>query len=162
MSTSGTDFLVSLRPDRCAGRPRAILAVFGPRVRPDLPGRAVGSPGATPCLSTRIPVQGARPCQSEPLRDKSIVVTGVTGQVAEPVAVALAKENQVVGAARFRDEAARQRLEAAGVRCVPIDLASGDVAGLPADADYVDQLRRVQDQRLGRATSRPTAAAWPG
>jgi nucleoside-diphosphate-sugar epimerase len=74
---------------------------------------------------------------SEPLRDKTIVVTGVTGQVAEPVAMALAQQNQVVGAARFRDETARQRLEAAGVRCVPIDLATGDVGGLPADADYV-------------------------
>ncbi len=40
----------------------------------------------------------------EPLRGKSIVVTGVTGQVAEPVAMALAKENEVVGAARFKDE----------------------------------------------------------
>ncbi len=73
----------------------------------------------------------------EPLRGKSIVVTGVTGQVAEPVAVALARDNQVVGAARFRDEAARHRLEGAGVRCVPIDLSTGDVADLPADADYV-------------------------
>jgi UDP-glucuronate 4-epimerase len=73
----------------------------------------------------------------EPLRDKSIVVTGVTGQVAEPVAVALAQENQVVGAARFRDKSARRRLEEAGVRCVPIDLLTGDVGGLPADADYV-------------------------
>jgi nucleoside-diphosphate-sugar epimerase len=43
----------------------------------------------------------------------------------------------VIGAARFRDPAARQRLEAAGVRCVPIDLVHGDVAALPADADYV-------------------------
>ena len=74
---------------------------------------------------------------SAPLQDKTIVITGVTGQVAEPVAMSLAKENQVVGAARFKDESARQRLEAAGVRCVPIDLASGDVGGLPADADYV-------------------------
>ena len=73
----------------------------------------------------------------EPLRDKTIVVTGVTGQVAEPVAVALAKENRVIGGARFRDEAARRRLEDAGVTCVPIDLLSGDVGGLPADADYV-------------------------
>ena len=72
-----------------------------------------------------------------PLRGKTIVVTGVTGQVGEPVALALAKENEVVGAARFRDQAARRRLEAAGVRCVPVDLAAGDVAGLPAGADYV-------------------------
>jgi nucleoside-diphosphate-sugar epimerase len=74
---------------------------------------------------------------SVPLEGKSIVVTGVTGQVAEPVAVALARDNQVVGAARFKDGAARARLEAAGVRCVPIDLARGDVGDLPADADYV-------------------------
>ena len=73
----------------------------------------------------------------EPLRDKSIVVTGVTGQVAEPVAMALAEDNQVVGAARFKDQAARDRLEEAGIRCVPIDLVTGDVGGLPADADYV-------------------------
>ncbi|MGH9080534.1 MAG: NAD-dependent epimerase/dehydratase family protein [Acidimicrobiales bacterium] len=72
-----------------------------------------------------------------PLEGKTIVVTGVTGQVAEPVAVALAVRNQVVGAARFRDAAARQRLEQAGVRCAAIDLATGDVGALPADADYV-------------------------
>jgi nucleoside-diphosphate-sugar epimerase len=71
------------------------------------------------------------------LQGKTIVVTGVTGQVAGPVAVALAADNQVIGAARFRDEQARARLEGAGVRCVPIDLATGDVSGLPADADYV-------------------------
>ena len=77
------------------------------------------------------------PMNSDELQGKTIVVTGVTGQVAEPVALALAKDNEVVGAARFRDAAARGRLEAAGVRCVPIDLETGDVAGLPADADYV-------------------------
>jgi UDP-glucuronate 4-epimerase len=71
------------------------------------------------------------------LDGRTIVVTGVTGQVAEPVAVALAGRNEVVGAARFNDEAARERLEAAGVRCVPVDLAAGDVGGLPADADVV-------------------------
>jgi nucleoside-diphosphate-sugar epimerase len=74
---------------------------------------------------------------SEPLRGRSIVVTGVTGQVAEPVAIALARDNEVVGAARFKDQHARGRLEEAGVRCVPIDLAAGDVGALPADADYV-------------------------
>jgi nucleoside-diphosphate-sugar epimerase len=68
---------------------------------------------------------------------KTIVITGATGQVAEPVAIALAADYEVVAGARFRDAAARDRLEAAGVRCVPIDLVSGDVAGLPSDADYV-------------------------
>jgi nucleoside-diphosphate-sugar epimerase len=72
-----------------------------------------------------------------PLRGKTVVVTGVTGQVAEPVALALAAENEVIGAARFKDQAARARLEEAGIRCIPIDLAAGDVSGLPRDADYV-------------------------
>jgi UDP-glucuronate 4-epimerase len=71
------------------------------------------------------------------LEGATVVVTGVTGQVAEPVAVALAAANEVIGAARFRDPAARERLEAAGVRCVPVDLEAKDVSGLPADADYV-------------------------
>jgi UDP-glucuronate 4-epimerase len=72
-----------------------------------------------------------------PLRGAKVVVTGATGQVGEPVARALAQENEVYGAARFHDVAARERLEAAGVRCVVIDLATGDVGALPADADHV-------------------------
>jgi nucleoside-diphosphate-sugar epimerase len=71
------------------------------------------------------------------LQGRKIVVTGVTGQVAGPVARALAKENQVYGAARFTDAGARTALEAEGVRCVRIDLAAGDVGDSPADADYV-------------------------
>lgn len=71
------------------------------------------------------------------LEGRKIVVTGATGQVAEPVAKLLARDNDVYGAARFTDDEARARLEAAGVTCVPIDLAAGDVADLPADADYV-------------------------
>lgn len=71
------------------------------------------------------------------LEGSKIVVTGVTGQVAEPVAKLLARNNEVYGAARFNDDESRARLEAAGVNCVKIDLAAGDVAGLPADADYV-------------------------
>jgi UDP-glucuronate 4-epimerase len=71
------------------------------------------------------------------LLGKTIVVTGVTGQVARPLAEALARDNRVVGAARFKDAVARAELEASGVECVPIDLVKGDVAGLPADADYV-------------------------
>lgn len=49
----------------------------------------------------------------------------------------MARDNEVIGAARFSDQAARSSLEAAGVQCVAIDLAAGDVADLPADADYV-------------------------
>ncbi|HWD56037.1 MAG TPA: NAD(P)-dependent oxidoreductase [Acidimicrobiales bacterium] len=73
----------------------------------------------------------------ESLLGQTIVVTGVTGQVARPLAQALAWDNRVVGAARFTDAAARAELEASGIECVPIDLVNGDVAGLPEDADYV-------------------------
>ena len=66
-----------------------------------------------------------------------VLVTGVTGQVAPPVALALAGDHEVWGAARFRDAEARSRLEAGGVRCVPVDLADGDFSALPDDFDAV-------------------------
>ncbi|HEX3948117.1 MAG TPA: NAD(P)-dependent oxidoreductase [Acidimicrobiales bacterium] len=74
-----------------------------------------------------------------PIEGCRIVVTGVTGQVAEPVALALARRggNEVYGAARFTDGAARRRLVDGGVHCIPVDLAAGQVDALPADADYV-------------------------
>ena len=77
------------------------------------------------------------PMSPDTLHGSTIVITGVTGQVARPLATALARDNRVIGAARFADAAARNELEAAGVECVPVDLVSGDVAGLPEDADYV-------------------------
>jgi nucleoside-diphosphate-sugar epimerase len=74
---------------------------------------------------------------TETFTDRTIVITGVTGQVARPLAVALAKGNRVVGAARFNDTAARDELRSKGVECVRVDLASGDLGNLPEDADYV-------------------------
>ncbi len=74
---------------------------------------------------------------TETLTGKRIVVTGVTGQVARPLALALAAQNTVFGAARFKDEDARSELERGGVQCVPVDLLAGDVSALPTDADYV-------------------------
>jgi len=73
----------------------------------------------------------------QPLQGAKVVVTGVTGQVAEPLACALARDNEVYGAARFHDPDARRRLESAGVRCVAVDLSAGEPTELPADADYV-------------------------
>jgi nucleoside-diphosphate-sugar epimerase len=66
-----------------------------------------------------------------------ILVTGATGQVALPVAEALASDNEVWAIARFTDKVARQRLEAAGVRCVTVDLVAGDLTELPDDFTYV-------------------------
>ena len=68
---------------------------------------------------------------------KKILITGLTGQVAFPVAVALVKTNEVWGAARFADVERRKELEAQGIRCVTIDLANPDFSELPGDFDYV-------------------------
>jgi len=71
------------------------------------------------------------------MKNQKILVTGPTGQVALPVSLALARENEVWGVARFTDAAARKRLEAGGVRCVAADLGSGEYGDLPRDFDYV-------------------------
>jgi nucleoside-diphosphate-sugar epimerase len=71
------------------------------------------------------------------MRGAKILITGPTSQVATPIAVALAADNEVWGIARFTNTAGREALEAAGVRCEPVNLASGDFSGIPTDFDYV-------------------------
>jgi UDP-glucuronate 4-epimerase len=66
-----------------------------------------------------------------------ILITGPTGQVASPIAQALAADNEVWGIARFTNAAAREALEKSGVRCEPVNLAAGEFGGLPSDFDYV-------------------------
>ena len=77
----------------------------------------------------------------------SIVITGVTGQVAETVATALAEQHEVTGLARFTDSAARERLEAAGVTCVPVDLVAADFDGVPTGVDALVNFAVVKTQR---------------
>ena len=76
-----------------------------------------------------------------------ILITGPTGQVATPVTLALAAENEVWGAARFSDGAARDQLESAGVTCVPVDLRSGEFSSLPTDFDYLINLAVAKSGR---------------
>ena len=66
-----------------------------------------------------------------------ILITGPTGQVASPIALALAAENEVWGIARFTNAEARNALEKSGVRCETVNLAAGDFTGIPTDFDYV-------------------------
>ncbi len=69
---------------------------------------------------------------------KRILVTGVTGWVAGPVAASLAaRGNTVFGAARFRDDAVRAKVVAAGVDPVTLDLTTDDFSAVPADLDLV-------------------------
>ena len=71
------------------------------------------------------------------MRGAKVLITGPTSQVATPIAVALAADNEVWGIARFSSAAGREGLEAAGVRCQTVNLAEGDFSGLPTDFDYV-------------------------
>jgi len=74
---------------------------------------------------------------SDLLKGKKILVTGLTGQVTYPVALALAKESDVWGIARFSDPEKKKSLESAGITCVTVDLAEADFSRLPNDFDYV-------------------------
>nr|WP_283247024.1 NAD-dependent epimerase/dehydratase family protein [Parafrankia sp. CH37] len=82
----------------------------------------------------------------------TILVTGVTGQVARPLAAALAREHTVYGAARFRDSGIRDVLTAAGVRCVPVNLVTAGrdgLAALPEQVDHVLHFGVVKSNRWG-------------
>jgi nucleoside-diphosphate-sugar epimerase len=74
------------------------------------------------------------------LKNEKILITGPTGQIAFPMAVELAKDNEVWGIARFRDESKRQRLESLGIKTRPVDLANPDFRELPDDFTYVIHL----------------------
>ena len=74
---------------------------------------------------------------SNDLSGRKVLITGPTGQVAEPVTRALARDNDVWGVARFSDPEARARLEEAGVHCVSLDLTAADFSALPDDFQHV-------------------------
>lgn len=83
------------------------------------------------------------------LTGQRIVVVGATGRVAKPLSISLAEAgNEVIGAARFTDEAAKAELEAAGVTCATVDLYRGDLDALPTDGvDVVLDLAVAQSGR---------------
>jgi len=71
------------------------------------------------------------------IEDKKILITGLTGQVAKPVALAFTKNNDVWGIARFSNPDIKKELEDAGITCVTFDLAEPDFSEIPDDFDYV-------------------------
>ncbi len=68
---------------------------------------------------------------------EKILITGATGKIAFPIARALAQRNEVWGAARLRNAEDRDRLAAAGITPVALDISSGDFSSLPDDFTYV-------------------------
>lgn len=71
------------------------------------------------------------------LDGEKVLITGATGKIAFPIARALAERNEVVGAARLRNPADRDKLAAAGVTPLVLDMADPDFADLPDDFGYV-------------------------
>jgi nucleoside-diphosphate-sugar epimerase len=71
------------------------------------------------------------------LSGEKILVTGVHGAVAFPLARALAADNEVWGVARFSDPATRSLVPEVGITAYAADVAAGDLAGLPDDFTYV-------------------------
>ena len=71
------------------------------------------------------------------LSGRRVLVTGASGLVALPVAVELAKANEVFAVARFSDPGQKQRLEEAGATPVTFDLANPDLSPLPKSVDVV-------------------------
>jgi nucleoside-diphosphate-sugar epimerase len=77
------------------------------------------------------------------MRDAKVLITGPTGQLAAPIAQALAVDNEVWGIARFSEPGSRERVEAAGVKTLVCDLADADFSALPDDFTYVLHLAAV-------------------
>jgi nucleoside-diphosphate-sugar epimerase len=71
------------------------------------------------------------------LANEKILITGATGKIAFPIARELARNNTVWGAARFSKAGDRERLIAAGVHPLQLDMASGDLSAVPDDFTYV-------------------------
>lgn len=71
------------------------------------------------------------------LENQTILVTGITGQVAFPVARALAASNRVLALARYSREGDRERVAAVGAEPIVGDLAAGAFDAVPEGVDYV-------------------------
>jgi UDP-glucuronate 4-epimerase len=71
------------------------------------------------------------------LEGRRILITGATGKIAFPIARALAKRNEVWGAARFTGPGGGVTLTNAGIRPLRLDMSSGDLSAVPDDFDHV-------------------------
>ncbi len=87
-----------------------------------------------------------------PLTGQRILVTGVTGQVAGPLARNLvAAGNTVYGTSRFADPAQRDAVEADGIVPVSIDLETARLDEVPDGLDYVINMAVSKEQDFDRA-----------
>ena len=91
---------------------------------------------------------------------EKILVTGVHGAVAFPLARALAADNEVWGAARFTDPATRAKVDGAGITAVRFltgsYVTSLDMAGVSVTVSVLDQ----QTKALWDAPVHTAALRW--
>lgn len=86
------------------------------------------------------------------LTGQRILLTGVTGQVAGPLARNLvAAGNTVYGTSRFASPDSRAAVEADGVVPVAIDLETADLDEIPGELDYVIHMAVSKDADFARA-----------
>lgn len=71
------------------------------------------------------------------ITDKTILLTGLTGQVGGAFADQLAPHNRVYGLARYSRPGSRERAESVGVVPVVGDFAKGEFDNCPVQVDYV-------------------------
>lgn len=71
---------------------------------------------------------------------EKILVTGVTGQIAFPIARMLAAENEVWGLARFNRPGSREQVSGEGITPVACNIGDGDFSAVPSDFTYVVHL----------------------
>ena len=87
------------------------------------------------------------------IEGRKILITGPAGQIAFPLAKALAECNEVWGIARFSDAEKRREVEAVGVRTLTIDLERADFSDLPRDFTHLLHLAVSFDPNYSRAIS---------
>jgi nucleoside-diphosphate-sugar epimerase len=75
---------------------------------------------------------------------RTILVTGVSGQIGRPLARDLARHHRVIGVARFADPETREEVEALGIETIACDLAGGNLHELPDEVDHVIHLAAYQ------------------
>jgi UDP-glucuronate 4-epimerase len=71
------------------------------------------------------------------LEGQTVLVTGAAGRVAFPIARELARRNRVYGLARFRNPADRDKLHAAGIEPVRMDLTGASFEDLPDGITHI-------------------------
>src|ERR1700712_3790923 len=97
------------------------------------------------------------------LSGRRVLVTGASGVVAFPVAVELAKNNEVFAVARFSDPEQSRLLERAGARPIAFDLADPDLSVLPESVDVVINYAVLPPtHRNAYQLNAGTTAAWAG